>query len=117
VSLPTSQQRVLDEIEVDLRGCEPRLTSMFSIFTRLTRDDGAPRTEALRDAARFQWFSPGARLRTIVIVPLALALVGLFIFVAVVGSSARGCSPAATSRSSPASHSMSCQSAPETPGG
>jgi hypothetical protein len=48
VSLPAGQQQVLDRTETHLEGCEPRLTSMFAIFTRLTRDDGAPRTESLR---------------------------------------------------------------------
>src|ERR1700746_2749046 len=48
VSLPVSQQRVLEGIESALESAEPRLRSMFAIFTRLTRDEGAPRTEALR---------------------------------------------------------------------
>ena len=47
VSLSASQQRVLYGIESALEGGEPRLRSMFAIFTRLTRDDGAPRTESL----------------------------------------------------------------------
>jgi hypothetical protein len=40
VSLPVSQQRVLAGIENALEGGEPRLGSMFAIFTRLTQDDG-----------------------------------------------------------------------------
>ena len=46
--MPVSQQRVLEGIESALEGGEPRLRSMFAIFARLTRDDGVPRTEALR---------------------------------------------------------------------
>jgi hypothetical protein len=43
VTLPVSQQRALAGIESALEGGEPRLGSMFAIFARLTRDEGAPR--------------------------------------------------------------------------
>jgi hypothetical protein len=49
--LPTDQRRVLDRTESDLEGGEPRLRSMFVIFTRLTRAKGAPRTESLQPRA------------------------------------------------------------------
>ena len=36
MSLPTGQQRVLESIEGKLAESDPRLVSLFSIFTRLT---------------------------------------------------------------------------------
>jgi hypothetical protein len=71
---------------------------MFAIFTRLTRDDGAPRTESLQPGAR-RWTWPGSgltgRLRAIVAVWLLLALVAFFVLMAIGGSAARGCRPTA----------------------
>ena len=36
MSLPTGQQRTLESIEGKLAESDPRLVSLFSIFTRLT---------------------------------------------------------------------------------
>jgi hypothetical protein len=47
MSLPVGQQRVLDDIEDVLQASEPRLASMFSIFTRLTKNELRPRREEL----------------------------------------------------------------------
>jgi len=38
MSLPARQQQVLDRIEDSLHACDPRLRSMFAIFTELTRE-------------------------------------------------------------------------------
>jgi hypothetical protein len=48
VGLPARQRRVLDRIEGALRGSDPRLAAMFTIFGRLTRDEEMPRIEELR---------------------------------------------------------------------
>jgi Protein of unknown function (DUF3040) len=104
VSLPASQQRVLARIESDLQGCEPRLASMFSIFTRLTWNDGAPRTESLPPRTRQRGARRIARARAIVAVPLLLVLVAMLIFVAVSSSTAHTCQPGAAPRV------ISCQS-------
>jgi hypothetical protein len=112
VSLPASQQRVLDGIEDDLRGCEPRLVSMFSIFAMLTRDEGAPSSELLRLGAGRRWMLTAARLGTIIVVPLVLGLVALIVFVAV-SSAGHGCRLGATPHSAATSRALSCQSAPE----
>jgi hypothetical protein len=98
VSLPASQQQVLDRIESDLEGCEPRLRSMFAIFTRLTRDDGAPHTELLRPGShRIRWTSPDGKLtgtaRTIIGIPLILGLLAFFVFMAVSSSAVHACLP------------------------
>jgi hypothetical protein len=110
VSLPVSQQRVLRGIESALEGGEPRLRSMFGIFTRLTRDDGPPRTELLppRASVRGAWLT--ARRRVIIAVPVLLGLAGLLVFLAVSGSTAHPC------RSGTAPWVTSCQSAPESHG-
>jgi hypothetical protein len=110
VSLPVSQQRVLQGIESALEGGEPRLRSMFAIFTRLTREDGAPRTESLppRASVRRAWLV--ARRRAIIAIPVALGLAALLIFLAVSGNTAHPC------RSGTAPWVTSCQSAPESHG-
>jgi hypothetical protein len=115
VSLPVSQQRILDGIENVLEGGEPRLRAMFAIFTRLTRDEGAPRTEALREPTllRRAWPAGGAAatVRAIIAVPLILGLMALFIFMAINGSGAQSCRPGPA-----ATRTMSCQSAQEPAG-
>lgn len=50
MSLPAGQQRVLDGIAEALRMTEPRLASMFGIFTRLAKDEPPPRREQLTHA-------------------------------------------------------------------
>ena len=94
MSLPVSQQRVLDGIESVLDGGEPRLRSMFAIFTRLTGDDGAPRTGALR-AETFPWLAGRltATWRAIITVPLILGLVTLFVLMAINSSAPQDCQP------------------------
>jgi hypothetical protein len=47
MSLPVGQQRVLDDIEDALQASEPRLASMYAIFTRLTKNELRPRREEL----------------------------------------------------------------------
>lgn len=78
---------------------------MFAIFTRLTQDEEAPRTEALRPEGGLtdSW-------RTIIAVPLILGLVALFVFMAV-SSATHGCRPAAGIHG--AAQTVSCPSAQE----
>jgi hypothetical protein len=95
---------VLERIESDLQDCEPRLVSMFSIFTRLTRNEGAPRTESLSAGTSLPGSRRIARTRAIVAVPLLLVLVAMLIFVTVSSSAAHACRPGATP------HVTSCQS-------
>ena len=69
MGLPASQQRVLDRIEEALKKREPRLASMFAIFTRLTVHEGLPRIEAL-DLVPW-WkpkrYHPSSRIRAFVL--------------------------------------------------
>ena len=48
MGLPVRQQRTLDEIEGRLAGSDPRLKSLFSIFSRLTIGEAMPWFENLR---------------------------------------------------------------------
>jgi Protein of unknown function (DUF3040) len=91
VSLPTREQRALAVIEGDLRGGAPGLVSMFAIFTRLTRDDGAPRTESLPPTARRRLSRRAVEVW--LAVPLAVGLVVLTVFFAVRSSAVHSCRP------------------------
>jgi hypothetical protein len=103
--LPVSQQRVLVRIESDLKGCEPRLVSMFAIFTRLTRNEEVPRTESLPSGTSFRRPGRTVTLQAMIAVPLLLGLVALLTFLIVSSSTAHACRP------SPAPRVASCQSA------
>jgi hypothetical protein len=112
VSLPAGQQQVLDRIETDLEGGEPRLRSMFAIFTRLTRDEGAPRTESLSSEGRRTWLT--SRLRMAVTVPVILILgLALLVFLAITGAARHGCRPIAGVHAT--ARAASCQSAQVPP--
>jgi len=59
MTLPASQQHLLDGIAGELRTTEPRLAGMFAVFTRLTRDEALPRAEQLEAGPRAprRWLS------------------------------------------------------------
>ena len=87
MSLPTGQQRILESIEGKLAESDPRLVSLFSIFTRLNLTEKMPWIEqvAVRPVADrlasigswFRWSArrPAARLRAMVLLPAALTAV------------------------------------------
>jgi hypothetical protein len=82
MSLPATQQRVLDRIEEALKKREPRLASMFAIFNRLNIHERLPWIEALRPVP---WWSlkryhPSARIRAAVMLTLAAAMVVSAVF-------------------------------------
>jgi hypothetical protein len=117
VNLPTGQQQVLDWIESDLEAGDPRLRSMFAIFTRLTRDEGAPPTESLRPEGLLRRAWPGrgrsGPLRAVIYAPLVLGLVALFVFLVINSSAAHGCRPAAEPHAAASARAVGCQSALE----
>ena len=83
MSLPASQQRVLDRIEEVLKKREPRLVSMFAMFTRLNLGERLPRIEALE---LVPWWSPRryrGRLpaRAVLFLSLAIALIVSAVFI------------------------------------
>ena len=45
------QRRILKEIENAIQGSDPRLTSLFAIFSLLSRDEEMPKVEQLRARA------------------------------------------------------------------
>jgi len=85
MSLPTRQLRKLEEIEGSLTGSDPRLRSLFAIFTRLTRGEAMPRVEevpvrpvadglaAMRGAARRIARRPADRVRALLLLPAMLS--------------------------------------------
>ena len=87
MGLPIGQQRVLESIEGKLAESDPRLVSLFSIFTRLNLTEKMPWIEqvAVRPVADrlasigswFRWSArrPAARLRAMVLLPAALTAV------------------------------------------
>ena len=84
MSLPTGQQRILESIEGRLAESDPRLVSLFSIFTRLTLSEAMPwieqvavrpvadRLAAIRGGSRRLARRPAARIRTMVLLPAVL---------------------------------------------
>src|SRR5262249_4325397 len=84
MSLPARQLRKLEEIEGGLTSSDPRLRSLFAIFTRLTRGEAMPWFEevpvrpvvdalaAVRAAARRIARRPAARVRALLLLPAVL---------------------------------------------
>jgi hypothetical protein len=52
MSLAAREQQILDGMETALQAGETRLTSMFAIFTRLSRDEEIPGTKELAARSR-----------------------------------------------------------------
>jgi hypothetical protein len=108
MSLPVSEVRTLTNIEQALLSRDPRLKSLFAIFTRLTRHEAMPTIEQLR---RRRWHPP-----TGAVVVLAIALIAGVI---VMGSfaSARGCGgPSATTAAHPSASAPSAANQGCSPG-
>jgi Protein of unknown function (DUF3040) len=92
MSLPVAQERALTSIEQALRSRDPKLNSLFSIFTRLTGQEAMPTIEQIRRRRRRP--QPGA---------LILVTLALLVCAVVAGSlaSGRGCGPAPTGKAQP----------------
>jgi hypothetical protein len=93
MSLPVSEERTLSGIEQRLLSRDPRLKSLFAIFTRLTRYEAMPAIEQLR---RRRWHPPAGA-----VILLAIALLAGVIVLGSLGS-ASGCGPAQPSASTAA---------------
>ena len=61
MGLPVSQRKSLDRIETGLRESDPRLAALFTIFSRLNRDEEMPRLEQLK--AGLAWLRLWLRTR------------------------------------------------------
>jgi hypothetical protein len=109
MGLPVRQRRVLERIESALRGSDPKLAGLYAFFSRLTRDEDMPRIEQLRHRAMraFARLRPvpaaataagvGSRrpptLRTMIFLPVVLALAVTSIVFAIRSTSSYGCAP------------------------
>jgi len=85
MGLPARQQRVLDRIEEVLKRREPRLASMFTMFTRLNIGERLPWMEALETVP---WWAPRryGRLmpaRAAIFLSLAIALIVSAVFIGI----------------------------------
>ena len=109
MGLPVRQRRILVRIEGALRGSDPRLAALFSIFSRLNRDEEMPRIEQVRARAAIilarvgyrlvsfaRWFGAPrrAKLRAALFFPVALAIVASAIVVGAGFPSANRCTAA-----------------------
>src|SRR5258708_24704129 len=82
VSLPTCHQSLLNGMDRALEARDPGLASMFAIFTRLTRDDGPPRTEQLGNgssprAVALRWIRTPPRIPILLVIALLAAVLAL----------------------------------------
>src|SRR5262249_36173938 len=94
MSLPIGQPRPFESIEGTLPGSDPRLVSLFSIFTRLTLAEKMPwienvavrpvadRLAALAYWSRWMARRPAARIRAMVLLPAALTAVACAVTIA-----------------------------------
>ncbi|HXC82400.1 MAG TPA: DUF3040 domain-containing protein [Trebonia sp.] len=112
MSLPAHQQRVLDGIEISLEGDDPKLRSMFAIFTRLTRGEEVPVTERVRARARARSKAQAIMVAPILVV-FVLGVVTLCIFLAVSTSTVRACKSVSQPRAA-TTRAVGCESLPPT---
>ena len=89
MSLPASEARALTRIERALLSRDPRLRSLFSIFTRLTWQEAMPAREQLRRRRRWRP-QPG------VVIAIALAVAVAMVVVGAIVSPPRACAPVRT---------------------
>lgn len=76
VSLPASQQRVLDRMEGALLASEPQLVSMFAIFTRINSDEPVGAEPLARPRPRrLRWLRAGTTIYAFVLVPVMFAMI------------------------------------------
>ncbi len=109
MGLPVGQRKNLDKIENSLRASDPRLASLFTIFTRLSQDEEMPALEQVRASAahfrlwlRFRraaigrWLgtTAGGRVRTALFFPVALAVMACTVLLGGGMSGSHRCSSA-----------------------
>src|ERR1700683_5697413 len=73
MSLPVAQERTLTSIEQALRSRDPRLNSLFSIFTRLTRQEAMPTIEQIPQR---RWRPQPGAVILVAVALLVCAIVG-----------------------------------------
>jgi hypothetical protein len=115
MSLPARQLRKLEEIEGSLTGSDPRLRSLFAIFTRLTRGEAMPWFEqvplrpiadglaAVRGAVRSIARRPAARVRALLLLP---AMLGAMVCGIMIAAGVHGRAAASVSVKPPAAREL-----------
>jgi hypothetical protein len=115
MSLPARQLRKLEEIEGSLNGSDPRLRSLFAIFTRLTRGEAMPWFEqvparpiadglaAVRGAVRSIARRPAARVRALLLLP---AMLGAMVCGIMIAAGVHGRAAASVSVKPPAAREL-----------
>jgi len=98
--LPAGQQWLLNGMDRALRACDPRLASMFAMFTLLAGDDGLPPTERLAPirgplAGWLRALARRARAAASIPIVLAASLMAAIIALGVASSGWAGCAPGA----------------------
>jgi hypothetical protein len=94
MSLPASQQHALDAIDGMLCGGDPRLASMFTVFTALTGQESMPARETLpprrRSGQQSPWRRRAGRVCMRLLVPVLLAATLTLLILSVLNSPATG---------------------------
>ncbi len=126
MGLPAHQRRILEKIESALRGSDPRLAALFSIFSRLNRDEEMPGMEQVRARAAIilarvhrrvalvvrsvRRAQARAKLRAALFFPVALGIVASAILVGARFPSANRCAaaPRATGTAQTTARAKTC---------
>jgi hypothetical protein len=133
MGLPARQRRMLGRIEIALRGSDPKLAGLYSLFARLTRDEEMPRIEQLRHGiarvvvrTRLWLAGLGAaavsrlipRRRAALLYPVGLGLAIASIVFAVMAGSGASCGPvpSAAATSAHAHPNKLCKNQPQPVG-
>jgi hypothetical protein len=101
MSLPASEQRALDRIEETLHVADPRLRSLFMIFTRLTRHEAMPGTEQVSARLRSSLFRTTA-------IPIVLAAILSGLILGSLAPARNACVTPARSHSQSSSRMSGC---------
>jgi hypothetical protein len=126
MGLRASQDKVLVEIETALRGSDPRLAGMFTMFSRLHLGEEMPRLEQLRarairltgrlaTARRWLLAPPRSRLRTALFFPFALATMAAAVLVSAAFPPARCAAVHRLPRNAPVTRVVRCPAAQPYP--
>ncbi len=115
MSLPAGQQALLNGVDRALEARDPRLAAMFAIFTKLTSDDGPPRTERLERASRpvLVWLRVPVRwAQASVAIPIVLVagLMAAIIALGIATSTGSACTSATVHRAAGAAGLAGCRS-------
>jgi hypothetical protein len=105
MSLPASEQRALDRIEETLHAGDPRLRSLFMIFTRLTQHEAMPSTEQVNTRLL-------ASLIRKIAIPIALAAILSGLILNSLAPSRNACVTQTRSHSHSSSSMNSCLPSP-----